>query len=328
MILVTGATGFVGSTLVKRLSATRKVRCFVRRNSPNLSRLDGLNVELAYGDIRDGKSVTEAAAGVETIVHLAGINRGSEYNIRKTNTFGTKVVAHIGRNNRVDRIIFLSHICASFKPGLSIVFSKWLAEEELKHTQASYTVLRCPIIFGSGDRFVELVATLMQHLSFFPLIGDGKSVIQPIWVEDVVNCILESIEKPELENKIVNIAGPDQFFFGDIVDIIMNSMGLSRRKVHLPSVIVMPLGEILSRLIPRFPLSFQELALLQLDTRTDLDAVEKAFGFKPRDFRKEIPGILAGRSEVSLGAMLAEKRRREEERRASKKEAWEEKIDF
>jgi len=328
MILVTGATGFVGTALVKRLAGREKVRCLVRNGSANLGRLEGLEVELAYGDIRDGHSVKEAAAGVDTIVHLAGINQGNEYNMRKTNTHGSKVVAQIGRINNMKRIIFLSHLGACFKPNMPIVFSKWLAEEELKHAHVPYTVLRSAVIFGSQDRFVELMATMMQHLSFFPIIGDGKSVVQPIWVEDVVSAILNCLGRSEMEYKTLSLAGPDQFFFGDLVDIIMNSLGVTRRKVHLPSALIMPIGDLLSRLIPKFPVSFQELALLQMDTRADLDTVEKSFDFKPRDFRKEIPEILSGRSEVTLSAILSEKVRREEERKSASKTAWNEDIDF
>jgi NADH dehydrogenase len=222
------------------------------------------------------------------------------------------------------RIIFLSHLTASFKPNMPIVFSKWLAEEELKHAQIPYTVLRCAVIFGSQDRFVEVMASIMQHLSFFPVIGDGKSVVQPLWVEDVVSAIIDSLERPDMEYKILSLAGPDQFFFDDLVDIIMNSMGITRRKIHLPSALIMPVGDLLSRLVPKFPVSFQELALLQMDTRTELDTVEKHFGFKPRDFRKEIASIIAGRREMTISAILNEKKQREEERKA----AFNEDIDF
>lgn len=284
MILVTGATGFVGRHLVQALVAGGyPVRCLVR--DPGSARA-GLpqGVELVKGNINDPKTLREACAEVEGIVHLVAIIReqdGSTF--EKVNVEGTiNLVVEAGQAG-VRRFIHLSAMGVRNSPEYRYNYSKWLGEESVKQSDLEWTILRPSLIYGEGFGFFD---RLLQSLRFFPpplvpVPGGGRTLFQPIAVEDVVKCIFKAWHEPGMIGQAYDIGGPEHLSYRQMLELLLHVRGMKRFKVPIPMAIMRMVVPFMAKIFKDPPVSMVELKELDMNNIGDVDAVERHFGFKP-----------------------------------------------
>ncbi|MBM7856016.1 NADH dehydrogenase [Desulfohalotomaculum tongense] len=281
MILVTGATGYVGRHVVKALADTgEKVRCLVRNTKD--ANLPG--VELVHGDVTDQVSLAVACTGVDTVIHLVAIIReGKGITFEDINIKGTQNLLSAAKESKVKHFVHISALGANTNPKYKYAYSKGVAEVEVVNSGLKYTVLRPSVIFGPGFGFVDrLLQTLRMMPTVVALPGDGSVKFQPIWVKDVAECIVRVIENQErYKNKIIDIGGPEHLTYEQMLDILMEVTGIKKAKIPVP----MPLVHIAAKFMQYFmedpPVTTVELAQLDTDNITDIHAVKKHFGFTP-----------------------------------------------
>ncbi len=279
MILVTGGSGFIGPRLVARLGEGGRV---VRALARGQRRADlPAGVETATGNVVSGEGLPEAMAGVERVVHLVAIireGRGQTFDgvIRR----GTERVVEAALAAGVQKLVYVSAIGARDDPTYPYLVAKWRAEQAVINSGLNYAILRPSIIFGVGDEFINALAGLARR-PVVPIAGDGRSKFQPLWVEDLVSCIVASLDGGAHDREIVEVGGPEQFTYEELVDEVMRELGVSRRKVHVPLALMKPLAAVMG-VLPRPPVTVEQLKMLALDNVTEPDAVQKAFGFPPR----------------------------------------------
>jgi NADH dehydrogenase len=284
VILVTGATGFVGRHLIKALvPGNYPVRCMVR--DPGSART-GLpqGVELVKGDINDPKSLREACAGVEGIIHLVAIIREHDGNtFEKVNVEGTINLVVEARQAGVRRFIHLSAMGARNSPEYRYIYSKWLGEESVRQSGLEWTILRPSLIYGEGFGFFD---RLLQSLRFFPpplapVPGNGRTLFQPIAVEDVVKCILKAWPNPDLIGGIYDLGGPEHLSYRQMLELLLQVRGMKRFKAPIPMAVMRMVTPFMAGILKDPPVTMVELKELDMDNIGDVDAVEKYFGFKP-----------------------------------------------
>ena len=290
MLLITGATGYIGRHLVARLvSQGERPRCLVRDIAKAKAVLSADKVEFATGDTTQAEAVNAAMQGVDTIVHAAFItadrkSRGSNY-YNDTNVNGTENVVKAAKAAGVQRIVVLSGLGTKpDKPG-TYMEGRYLAERSVIESGISYTIIRPSVLFGKGASFIMGLVDLIKSAPVLPLIGGGKIMFQPIYVEDVVTVIMKVLENPQSTgNKIYTIGGPGYYSFTQVLDELTKTMHKNRLKVYAPTPLVGLGAAVMETLLPKPPLTKAAMTLFTFDNTTDLDSVERNFGFEPTSF--------------------------------------------
>lgn len=293
-VLLTGATGFVGRNVARELSSRGvSLRALVRRTA-NIQPLSGLPVQFAYGDVTDPASLEAAAQGSDTVIHLVAVIRErGRATFEAINHQGTVNVVRACQRAGVKRLVYMSNVGARHDQAYPFLYSKWLAEEDVKGSGIPYTIFRSSLMYGSDDEFTRKLAQLVRTAIVVPIIGAGRTKFQPIAVADTARCLAMSLESPGCVGRTIEIGGPEHLTYERMVDAIITVLGKRRLKVHMPLLLMKPTVALMERLIPSFPVSSGQLKMLSIDNVTSPDAVEKAFGFRPARFRDSL-GYLKG----------------------------------
>jgi len=294
MVLITGSTGFVGRYVVRELrSRGMEVRCLARTSS-NIAVLNGWDVQICYGDVTNQASLEMALEDVEAIVGLVAIIRETKQaTFKGINFLGTKNLVQAAKKMRVKRLIYMSNLGAGPEQRFPLLYSKWLGEEEVRHSGIDFTIFRPSIMFGRGDGFVTVLADIIKRSPLVPVIGSGRTKFQLISVEDVATCLAKSLEDGGTVNQIITLGGPEHLAYEEIVDIIIETVKVRRLKLHIPVPMMQTIVLAMEKLLLRPPVTSAQLAMLKRDNITSLDVVERVFGFKPVSLRERIADILA-----------------------------------
>ncbi|HEY7830734.1 MAG TPA: NAD(P)H-binding protein [Solirubrobacteraceae bacterium] len=238
MLLLTGATGLVGSSLLRRLLAEgTQVRCLVR----NPRRLGGqrVRVQIALGDLTDPPSFRNALRGVQTVVHLAASIRDQPRgSIEELNGIATWRMVQAAQRAGVERFVFFSVLDASTHHRARFFRAKALAEQAVRESDMRSTIFAPSIVYAPGDPWLTLLER-MALLPVVPISGRGRAIYQPIWAEDVADCVMAALRNGEGEyNERFELAGPETLSHTEIVRLVLRSLRRRRMLVHVPTPIV------------------------------------------------------------------------------------------
>ena len=242
MLLMTGATGLVGSTLLRRLLAEgTQVRCLVR--DPRRLGTQRVRVQIALGDLTDPPSFRNALRGVDTVVHLAAAIRDQPRgSIEELDGIATWRMVEAAERQGVERFVFFSALGASTHNRTRALRAKALAEQAVVEADLHSIVFAPSIVYAPGDPWLTLLERLAL-LPVMPVSGRGEARFQPIWSEDVADCVVASLrEGGSTENgrrhRRYELAGPETLSHNELVRIVLRSLGRSRPLVHVPTPIV------------------------------------------------------------------------------------------
>ncbi len=291
MILVTGATGYVGRYVVKALTdAGAKVRCLVR--NPKKCNISG--VEVVQGDITDPVSLAVAVSDIDIVIHLVAIIRENKnLSFNDINVVGTQNIIAAAQNSGVKHFIHMSALGACLDPKYKYAYSKGMAEIPVVNSGLDYTVLRPSVMFGPGFGFVNrLLQSIRMTPTFVAMPGNGTTKFQPISVKDVARCVVQIVNQPErYRNKIIEIGGPEHLTYEQMLDAVMEVTEIKKTKIAVPLPLVRIAAYFMQLFMPDPPVTPAELAQLEFDNITDIDVIEKQFGFTPIRFTDGIEYI-------------------------------------
>lgn len=292
LVLVTGATGFLGRRVVRELMSRRhEVRCLI--HSPGKERIfDHRAVELHYGSILEPQALEQALPDVQSVVHLVGIIRPTRRaGFDLMHRQGTANLAAAAQGAKVRELIYVSAMGATADASYPYLHSKRLAELEVINSGLAYTILRPSVIFGEGDEFMNALAGLVRLGPLTPVIGAGRNRLQPVAADDAARCIAMSVGNSMVKGKTINLGGPDRLNYNELVAEVARAMGKRRRRLHIPMPLALPAAAVAEKILPRPPVTVGQIKMLGIRNVAQGRELEQAFGFTPRPVRGNIDYI-------------------------------------
>jgi uncharacterized protein YbjT (DUF2867 family) len=291
MILVTGGTGFIGRALLRHLAELEyPVRTLIRPSprSPNLPL--GVPLEVAVSSLEDERGLRAAMVGVDTIYHLAGGEwQGARASLMQIDIRGTRAVIEAAKDAGVRRLFFISHLGADRASAYPVLQAKAIAEEFIRRSEIEYTILRSAIVFGPYDGITTGIARILSSVPFlFLMPGEGKTLLQPLWVEDLVTCLTWSLENPDTINRTFEIGGPEYISFREITEQVMQATGIRRRILKIGPPYLRGMTLFIEALFPNFPVSIYWMDYLAANRTTALDTLPRAFNLMPSRFAQRL----------------------------------------
>ncbi len=278
MILVTGATGFVGGHVVHALRADgREVRCLVRDRRRG-ERLQAWGCELAEGDVTHSESLGAAAAGCDTVVHLVAIRQGRREQFQRIMIDGTRSLIAAARDAGVKRFVHMSALgtTAETKDLVPYYGAKWQMEQDVKSAGIAYVVFRPSFVFAKDGGILPTFAKIARLLPVTPIVGDGTQRIQPIWADDVGAYFAKAVDPEAAVDRTFELGGPDAVTWNELWGRLKRVRGIRRPSVHVPIGVMRINALVTERLPGSVPLTRDLLKMLEAGDNvvTDTGAVE------------------------------------------------------
>jgi len=263
VILVTGASGFVGGHVVRSLAgAGERVRALVR-DARGAAMLDDVDCELVRGDVTDGESLRAAVEGCTAVVHLVAILVGKPADFERVMTQGTASLLEAARGAGVARFVQMSALGTSKQTKDTVPYyrAKWAIEEAVRASGLSHAILRPSFVFAGDGGALSQFTRIARLAPVTPVIGSGKQRLQPIWADDLALAVTLAVRSDA--DLLVELGGPDVVDWNEFWSRLKEALGTRRPALHLPFWLMRPQAAILERL-PSPPVTRDQLRMLQL----------------------------------------------------------------
>ncbi len=290
MILVTGGTGFIGQVLLRHLvEAGHEVRTLIRPSKSSPSLPIGVPVEVAVSSLTDERGLRGAMVGVDIVYHLAsGEWAGPRSSLMEIDILGTQAVARAAQDAGVKRIFYVSHLGADRASAYPVLKAKAIAEEFLRKSGLEYSIFRSAIVYGPNDGFTTGLARLLSTTPFFMIPGNTSSLLQPLWVEDLVTALVWSIDDSRTRNHTYEIGGPEYLTIQQIIEQVNQVLGIKRRTISVRPPYLRGITVLLDHALPGLPISVYWLDYLAANHTCSLDTLPHSFNLMPARFSQRL----------------------------------------
>lgn len=231
-LLITGASGSLGQRLIPALLVREKVniRTLIHQNPVEFLACEGVK-----GELGDLDSLIAATDGIDTVLHLAALThspRESDY--LAVNAEGTRNLLEACRRNKIQRFIFMSS-GAAHPDGGAYSESKLAAEQAVQQSGLQWTILRPREVYGAGGKEgINQLISWVQKFPVIPVIGNGRYLLSPVFIDDVVSATVEAVFRTDVEDQTFDLAGPEEFAFTALIDRLADYFGVSLWKLFVP----------------------------------------------------------------------------------------------
>lgn len=289
-ILITGASGFLGSHLAHYAADRgRKVRCMVRPTSET-SPLKKAGIEIVYADLLDPGSLAAAVKPpVGTVVHCAATTSETKVDYAqsfKVNVEGTQRLLEACRAQGIRRFIMISTQSANEENPSTYARTKLAADQAVKESTLAYTILRPSTIYGPGSKglFAKMVR-LLDKVPVVPILGSGSRLIRPIYVSDLCEGILNCEGCDLTVGKVYDLGGRDLVSYEDFIRFILLARGKKKPFVYVPLPVCRALAAAFS-FLKNPPFTRDNVLGLNQDQMCNIDPARSDFGFSPRGLQE------------------------------------------
>lgn len=292
-VLVTGASGFVGSHLVPAmLDAGIHVRALVRDAEAaalverRLTPAQRANLETRTGDVTELATLPAALEGADAVLHLVAIPRDWDggASLRLVNTEGTRNIVRAATDAGVRRFVHLGALGVADEPDLHYASSKAKGMAIVRASGLDWTILSPSLLFGPRDGFFNILADLVRlSPGIVPITGKGDARFQPLAIGDLARIAVRVLQDPSTAGTEYLLGGPRYWTYREIMEEVLRAMGARRALVPVPVTLIRLVAGTMEALrVKAFPVATDQLRQLKLDNTGDLDVVRSSFGFDPQ----------------------------------------------
>ena len=278
MILLTGATGFLGEFVLKELyKRGLKFKCFVRKDS-NIETILQYNIPYCVGELDDVDSICAALEGVDGLINIASLGFGHGPNI-----------VNACENMNVKRAVFISTtgIFTKLNPNSKTV--RLEAEDIIKKSTLDYTIIRPTMIFGTPrDRNSWRLVKYIKNMPLIPVLGSGKYLQQPVYVRDLAWAVVSAYESNLTKRKAYNISGKNALTYNEVVDLTADALGKRIFRLHIPMNMSYAILTIYEKISKKPKLKAEQVLRLNENKDFSHKDAEEDFGYKPHTFEEAI----------------------------------------
>ena len=291
MILVTGGTGFIGRILVSHLvTLGYPVRLLLNpsRDYPKLPR--GVSVEVAISSMNDERNLRASMKDIDTVFHLVGTEwKGIHAEYEEVDIRAARMFSNVAKQMNVKRFIYMSHIGADKSSAYNLLRAKALAEGAIRESGVPYTIVRSGIVYGQNDHFTSTLRDFVMKTRGPLLIpGGDATLIQPIWVEDLITALMLCMDDDATLNQTIYTGGIETFSFREVLELVMQTIRKKKRIIPVQSSILRQIYIANEQWFPnRIPMYFW-LDYMAEDRITALDILPREFGLMPTRMTQNI----------------------------------------
>jgi NADH dehydrogenase len=311
MILITGATGFIGRHVVARLSGEgRALRVLVPPGEAPDPQW-GAQVEVVEGVLADEQAVFRAVSGVHVIIHLASAQWwGRPQDLERVDLEGTRAIVAAARAARVGRMIVISPLGAAASSAFPLLRIKGMVEEAVRTSGLAYTILRSGIVFGEDDAFINHIAMQLAITpGIFLMPGRGEIALHPIYIDDVVQAICRSLDEMGTVDEVIEFGGAEYITLEDLILTVMRVSGNPRTIVSVPPYLLRWINSVYERLLPRTLITGQWFDILAANRTARLGNMYQYFAFQPRRLEDTLLKYMRGKRYFGAGLRYSFRRR-------------------
>jgi len=289
MIVLIGATSFIGPTVLEKLlKKNYQVKCFIKAGTDSsrlkeTARKAGKEIIIATGNLNSADSVYSSVKGTEAVVYLTDLKH----------TYYVKNTLSAASRASVKRLVFLSSTTVLVPIESKVKQDKTASEEMIKKSGLNYTILRASMIYGSEDdtNFSRMIRFIKQKGHFY-LFGSGENLIQPVYIEDVAGALAEVIDNQNTYKKTYELAGKEPIKYSQMLDIVKQKMGLDFKIRKVPLGLAKFGVSIYSKMAKNPKLTPDQIERLKFDKAYPYEQAQKDFGFSPLGFEEGIQKLV------------------------------------
>jgi uncharacterized protein YbjT (DUF2867 family) len=276
ILLVTGASGYVGRAITARaLASGWRVRT-IARNPMAARRLLPTAVEVIPGDLRAPDVLRSAVENATAVIHLTAISyeRGKD-SFESIHVHGTRKLLEAVASTGVERIIYMSALGSRPNATSRFLQSRWAAEQAIRDCGLNWAIIRPSLVLGPGDYFVSLHLRLIRTFPFLPVIGKGDQLLQPIALDNLAHATMRVLDNPA--HATYDAVGPLRLRLTELQNLIMKLVGRRRLRLHIPIPLAQSVVPLFEHLTTPPMLTRDQLLLLREDNIGDPGPLQRLF---------------------------------------------------
>jgi len=289
MILIIGATGFIGLPVVKKLLDTDyKIKCLVRTDS-DLSQLkesaakSKREIIFSTGNLQSEDSIFGSLKDVDAVIYLVDLK----------NTYFIRNFLRAISRTETKRAVFISSTTVLVPLKNNIKDLKIESENLIQSSRLNYTILRPTMIYGSrDDRNYSKMINFIKKRGFFVIFGRGDNLIQPIYIEDVADAVVSIIDNGKTFRKTYEICGKEPLKYREMLQIVKRKMGKPFRIIKFPAKLSKFIISLYTKIFKNSSLTPDMIERMEIDKAYPHDEAKKDFDFKPLSFEDGIEKLI------------------------------------
>ncbi len=286
MILITGATNFIGRAVARHLAdVAYDICCLLQPSRREQNLPSSISFITVSADFSDPPALRAAMQNATAVIHVAREQDFDQEGQLSDHVGRVEQLVRAMQETGVSRLIYLSRLNAERSSAYPLLRAKGQAEAIIEESGLDYTIMRSSVVYGAEDAFTNVLVMGAKVLPLvLPIPDAGRSRFQPLWVGDLARCIMETLERDDLIGETIPLGGAEHFTMEQMIAEILRVAGMRRLMLHLRIPLIKAAIGFFNTFLVRNPTPRWWLDIIAVGSATSLGAIPRRFNFEPCQF--------------------------------------------